>query len=275
MAEATLLCAQCDYDLRMLDPAGVCPECALPIEKSVAAAKAFGQRARRAWRRAALIMLGAQAARVVLLVAVLLWQRGSQDSWSFAEASLAMLNPWPLDELGPYVPDIVSSDEDLISRLFLSCWLVITLVHVWGCWLIGAKVIERRGWGWFRLMARWSGPVVIALWTSVWTAHLIRDDSIGLWVGLAMVLLPMVPTLAVLVWSGLLLSLLRAAGGMQWVIGVALSLSFVLEVLKLPGALQGEHEAAVRAAIAWAILIASSWMWIVLARQARRQGTMT
>ena len=68
--DGTLRCARCDYDLRMLEVGGLCPECALPIRHSVEAAARPLPLDPRAMRRATAVLLTSAAVRLVVALLV-------------------------------------------------------------------------------------------------------------------------------------------------------------------------------------------------------------
>src|SRR5207248_6994486 len=88
-------CARCDYDLRLIDPAGVCPECALSIAESLkAAADPLGpaRATLRAGATFALLALALRAAIVLVLV-----QIGLGAVRPLPSFLTVVLEPWPVE----------------------------------------------------------------------------------------------------------------------------------------------------------------------------------
>ena len=92
-----MCCERCGYDLRTLDVAGVCPECALPIQETRNAAAEPLAADRRAIRRAALVLLIAFAARMAVLALVLLLRWVIDRNVVWPSVISQVLQPWPFD----------------------------------------------------------------------------------------------------------------------------------------------------------------------------------
>ena len=93
----SLHCARCDYDLRTLNPAGLCPECALPIADTIDAAADPLAPDRRRIHRAANVLLASMAGRVIVGVFVLGYHLITRSDIVYASVASQLLNLWPVN----------------------------------------------------------------------------------------------------------------------------------------------------------------------------------
>ena len=156
-----LLCARCDYDLRTLDPAGVCPECATPIAESVEAAADPLRVARRRLRPAAIALVAGSVLRIALALAVAMYHisLGSVDFISYATAIL--LNPWPLEEFLSVFSEIRRTN--LLMAFLLSWFALSLLVECIGIWLLTRDMRPAVDLRLLRLATRWTIALALTL----------------------------------------------------------------------------------------------------------------
>jgi hypothetical protein len=96
-AAVSLHCARCDYDLRMIDPAGACPECALPIADTLKAAAEPLAPDRRRIHRAVTVLLAAMAGRLIVGAYVLAYHSIVESDIVYPSIISQLLNLWPVD----------------------------------------------------------------------------------------------------------------------------------------------------------------------------------
>jgi hypothetical protein len=177
MDAAILLCARCEYDLRTLDPAGVCPECATPISVSVVAAEDPLRAVRRPLRRAALVMMVAVGLRVTFAIALTVYHL-TQGRPSFIPYALsAALDPWPVNEVLGTVYQIPRSS---MAISVLMWWIVLAFVaQCVGTWLLTSRRVALSSTpGTLRWAARWSMAIIVAMGATVTSRY--TRDLIGL-----------------------------------------------------------------------------------------------
>src|SRR5215207_10130463 len=121
--DAALPCAGCEYDLRTLDPVGVCPECATPIAASIVAASDPLRGVRRRLRAAALVLVVASGTRLAFAVALAAYHL-SRGNPRFTPYALSLvLNLWPLNEVLSLLIDGMSRGNLIVQ--FLCMWFVL------------------------------------------------------------------------------------------------------------------------------------------------------
>ena len=171
--ESTLHCAGCDYDLRMIDPAGVCPECALPIEKSIEQARNPLGKSLPRLRWGAIVLLCAAGIRWLFLVILVVWTYAENRHQS-AEAFVQLSSPWSLDELASSVIDLVYEGRTFISFLIV-LWLLSFIVHIAGILMITARGNGTRT----RKLAAIGGAVVACRFACLVWGSDERDVRVG------------------------------------------------------------------------------------------------
>jgi hypothetical protein len=97
MDAISLHCARCDYDLRTLDPAGLCPECALPIGQSILAFADPLARDRGRIGRATIMLQVAMAVRLWIALWVLGYHLVNRNEIVYASITSQLLDLWPVD----------------------------------------------------------------------------------------------------------------------------------------------------------------------------------
>jgi hypothetical protein len=272
MNAPALLCAHCDYDLRTLDRAGVCPECAMPIAKSVAAAAEPLHGVRRPLRLAATVLLAAMALRLAFAVGLVIFhvRRGSSPD-VFAFVMSLVLTPWPLDELLSLVANM--SRTPVTIRVLSSVMVLSFAALCAGVWLITRPWAGLVGWPLLRHATRWAVIGIVAigvmlLWPptdsllgflryALFTAGGVIGPAllIAAWTGRVWwrtFRIARRPRSAVLAWSAILAT------------GVASVVHFVR-----PGM---NPKAWLAAAVSGLALLLLSWMWLDLWRLTARRA---
>jgi hypothetical protein len=280
--EATLHCARCDYDLRMLDPAGVCPECALPVAQSARAAAGLAGPlglARATLLPGARLMLLAALIRfgLMLLGAAYAFPPGPYDVTGMADAAIAYSMPWPILTIG----------SGLLQMRWRWGWWVSfvvvvrtieMLIELIGAWLLTRRepLPVYRAWSWRRLLrwgVRWSfiASVVIFVLGELFASRLPRltgleDDIRDVVVTLVMRSLP--PAVLML-WAMSLLALMgerKRAHWLGWFTAASYAAyPFATEALRYPEYVW----LLVALPSALATLAASTCVWLALFRCTR------
>ena len=267
MPEVTLRCARCEYDLRMIDPAGVCPECALPIETSRTFAREVANTTAYWWRPGARILLASWVARIVFTIVVVIWQ-AMTGRRSILYSRFGLLNPWPIDELVPMVDRIFQSGFALFVRFLLAWWMAIEVAQCVGLWMFTEPMPRRDEWQWPRWTARCAPLATVLVYACARYAGSgsMYDGSVE-WT-IAMLVVTWLPSALLLLWSVRVGVTLRAPAHIRWLgIGAAVgALIFAIEDV-----FGGRLIAAIlpAAAVAYGVTLAMGWMWFVLLRQMR------
>src|SRR4051794_28165912 len=129
MDAGALLCARCEYDLRTLDPAGACPECALPIAQSVFVAAEPMAPVRRALRRATGLLTFAAALHIAFALAFAGYIAATGRAEFVVSTLTRTLNPWPID--------VVVDSLDSMTRSTAGFWLGICMIVLFVLQCIG------------------------------------------------------------------------------------------------------------------------------------------
>jgi len=271
--ESALHCARCHYDLRMIDPAGLCPECGLPIEQSIAIARDPLRKARRQIHRAAIVLLAAMAIRLSFFLTVIVWQYQRSIPVRAWTGMLELSGPWPLEELGGEIRRIGSQKNWAILLLILF-WAISFAAHCAGIWMI---TICHSGMkrDFIRLAARWSAVGAIAWFTVLlYAPSFLGPPPLTSAVTLAEV----APPLLLIVWSArLLVALNRRA----WTWAVALiaavgTLAYAMFQMRWPRWIYYTTPLS-RLSIPMAFglgaivgSVAMAWLWLMLLTPARQ-----
>jgi hypothetical protein len=177
MDAAVLLCARCEYDLRTLDPGGVCPECATPISVSVVAAADPLRAVRRPIRRAALVMMVAVGLRVIFAIALTVFHLEQGRPRFIPYALTAALDPWPINEVLGTIYQIPRSS---LAISVLMWWIVLAFsIQCVGTWLITSRGVALSSTPrTLRWAARWSMALIVSMGAIVTWRY--TRDLIGL-----------------------------------------------------------------------------------------------
>src|SRR5690349_20921791 len=164
MSAANLLCARCEYDLRTLDPGGVCPECATPISASVAAAADPLRRVRGRLRWTAGVLLAAVGLRLTFAVTLAVYHIVQGRSRFLPYALSIVLDPWPVNEV---MSTAYRLPRQSLEISLMMVWLILAFaVQCAGTWMLTARGVARDGDGGGRLVrlgARWSMVIVVLM----------------------------------------------------------------------------------------------------------------
>ena len=260
--DATLLCTRCAYDLRTLDPSGVCPECATPIADSLAAAADPLRNVRGPLRIAASVLLIAVALRVGFAVPWGFYHRRNPAfiAWAIGTA----MNPWPLPELIDLLFWFGRADG-LLALLIL--WFALSFtVQCAGVWLITGRVEPAGMSGLLRGTIRWVTLLPVVLWTVVPLLGL--RPYLGL-LAYAMTsdALMHAPAVAIALWTSLLWSRTRRLRGRPRSVALPVSATLITAaavVVYLNQPTRVSPEAWLGAALNIIALLLLAWMWLAL-----------
>ena len=210
--EGTLRCARCEYDLRMLDCSGLCPECALPIADSIAAARRPLPLDRAVMRRATAVLLASVALRVLVTVAVMGRDVAQGRARRIPAAAGEILSPWPVDEATNVLTSLFrpGSSQGLSAFVLVLVWVYILAfaLEVLGVWLLTTRPRLGRSGAWVRRFARIAPVASIALF-----AWLVLLRSWAMPPQVEIFVAEFLPPVAVAVWTTYLV---KHARGSVW-----------------------------------------------------------
>jgi hypothetical protein len=273
---ASLHCARCDYDLRTLDSAGVCPECALPIGDSVRAAAEPLAADRRMIRRAAGVLLAAMALRLAIMLFVIGYHLVQSTQVVVSSILAQLLDPWPVDTGMTCVLRMLSPSG--IRPVWLPVQAAFALAFAGQCAGIAlltvrprtAHAMPRRV-AWLRHAARWSAAGSVVIGAAVRTA-LERDVRLML---NCMTYRPVIwsitvlPPAALIAWTAAWLFRADRTRGARWI-------GWSTIAATIAAAVYNERWLYERGALAWlgaafntAAFAGATWMWWALWRHSR------
>jgi hypothetical protein len=272
-----LHCARCDYDLRMLDPAGVCPECALPIQDSAkTAARPLGTGQRRI-HLAAGVLLVVMAVR--LLIAVVVASVRVSEGFLIVSYVPQLVEPWPVDTavtcaLRVVHPHSPATGWIIIQALFAANFVLLCA----GIVLVTARFSPRypARAAWLRRTALWSAAASLLMYATIRIGieHGVRhfwwfERRPVVW------FFTIVPPTALAGWTSWLLLRVRTgrwAHALAWTAVVTTTTAASYYEWRSPPRTPAVWVAAAASVISFATL---SWMWFALWRRTRPPGMST
>jgi hypothetical protein len=280
MSAISLHCARCEYDLRTLNPAGLCPECALPIEQSLLASADPVGPDRPRIRLATTILLAAMSLRLAITLGILGYHRVEHSPIVFASILSQLLQLWPIDGASSSVVYFFRPNNYwILVRALLIAEFVLFCVGVAVITRRSAAATDKPAWaGSLRRISRWSAAASLVCFIAVraiiesrFTGYLSFPGYNAL-VQCALI----VPPVALVAWTARLLLLFTREQDprvfFRWVVAYGIMITAVAAVFDAGWILEHGEVARYGAVLNVAAFVTASLMWWELRRRTRPRG---